>query len=552
MKNSVRTGLYARVSSTRQAQEQTIDSQVEALRDFGKTRNEPVDPDLEFLDNGVSGASLERQSLDRMRDRALRGEIDQIYVLSPDRLSRKSAHQILLIDEFKRLGVNFVFSNRNIGDTPEDQMLLQIQGVVAEYEREKIMERSRRGKLHAAKNGKVSVLGGAPFGYQYEKKSDTTEASYLIHSGEAKIVKEAFYLYCTKQVSIGEIAKIFTQKGYKTRTGLVFWERSVIWGMLRNPAYKGKAAFRKTMRVKRNRKTKLAIESKNPLKSELSSPRDRSKSDWITIPVPAIIDEKSFEIAQQRLEKNKKFSPRNNKKYEYLLSGLLRCDNCGYSIYGKPASNSKYKRLYYRCMGQDGHRWPGGRVCAGHPVRTEAIDELVWQSVKALLLEPEKTLSEYGRRAKDASSKKGIEVIRSHKKKQVRALNQEKERLIDLFQSGLIEKGDLTPRLNSNKSKTEKLIQELDFLKRESQRKEKTLTVINNLSDFIAAMHKNIEHCDFHDKQYLVRLVVEEVLVNTVKEEINVRHVIPMDPQKKCPLRPGTERSPLRYANRLL
>ena len=552
MKNSVRTGLYARVSSTRQAQEQTIDSQVEALRDFGKTRNEPVDPDLEFLDNGVSGASLERQSLDRMRDRALRGEIDQIYVLSPDRLSRKSAHQILLIDEFKRLGVNFVFSNRNIGDTPEDQMLLQIQGVVAEYEREKIMERSRRGKLHAAKNGKVSVLGGAPFGYQYEKKSDTTEASYLIHSGEAKIVKEAFYLYCTKQVSIGEIAKIFTQKGYKTRTGLVFWERSVIWGMLRNPAYKGKAAFRKTMRVKRNRKTKLAIESKTPLKSELSSPRDRSKSDWITIPVPAIIDEKSFEIAQQRLEKNKKFSPRNNKKYEYLLSGLLRCDNCGYSIYGKPASNSKYKRLYYRCMGQDGHRWPGGRVCAGHPVRTEAIDELVWQSVKALLLEPEKTLSEYGRRAKDASSKKGIEVIRSHKKKQVRALNQEKERLIDLFQSGLIEKGDLTPRLNSNKSKTEKLIQELDFLKRESQRKEKTLTVINNLSDFIAAMHKNIEHCDFHDKQYLVRLVVEEVLVNTVKEEINVRHVIPMDPQKKCPLRPGTERSPLRYANRLL
>jgi site-specific DNA recombinase len=290
----MRTGLYARVSSEKQAQEKTIDSQLAALKDFAASKGDAIDPDLFFIDDGVSGSTLERPGLDRLRDKAFRGQVSKVYVLSPDRLSRKSAHQILLIDELKRLGVSIVFHNREIGETPEDQMLLQIQGVISEYEREKILERSRRGKLYAAREGKVNVLVGAPFGYYYQKVTDTSDAAYLIHTEEARIVREAFYLYCTKQLSIGEIAREFTRKQYKTRTGRTFWERSVIWGMLRNPAYCGKAAFRKTTRVRRNKKTKLAIESIRPMRSEMSSPRDRPKTDWITIPVPALIDERIF------------------------------------------------------------------------------------------------------------------------------------------------------------------------------------------------------------------------------------------------------------------
>jgi site-specific DNA recombinase len=208
-------------------------------------------------------------------------------VLSPDRLSRKSAHQILLIEEMKRLGVAFTFVNRHIGDTPEDQMLLQMQGIISEYEREKILERSRRGKLFAAKKGRVNVLCGAPFGYYYKKVTDSEDATYVIHPEESKIVRSVFDLYCNKSLSIGAIAKLFTHEKYTTRTGKTFWERSVIWGMLRNPAYKGLAAFRKTKRVRRIRKTKSAIESKNHLRSELSSPRDRPKDEWIYIKVPA-------------------------------------------------------------------------------------------------------------------------------------------------------------------------------------------------------------------------------------------------------------------------
>ena len=158
----MKIGLYARVSSEKQAQERTIESQISTILDYVESKQEKIEPDLYFIDNGFSGATLERPGLDQLRDKALAGLVSKVYVLAPDRLSRKSAHQILLIEEMKRLGVDFAFVNRNIGDTPEDQMLLQIQGIVAEYEREKILERSRRGKLYAAKKGKVNVLGGAP------------------------------------------------------------------------------------------------------------------------------------------------------------------------------------------------------------------------------------------------------------------------------------------------------------------------------------------------------------------------------------------------------
>ena len=133
----MKIGLYARVSSDKQAQEKTIDSQIENIITCANTQGEKIEPDLHFIDNGVSGSCLERPGLDRLRDKALSGEVTKVYVLSPDRLSRKSAHQMLLIEEMKRLEVTFCFTNRQIGDTPEDQMLLQIQGVVAEYEREK-------------------------------------------------------------------------------------------------------------------------------------------------------------------------------------------------------------------------------------------------------------------------------------------------------------------------------------------------------------------------------------------------------------------------------
>ena len=199
--------IYARVSSEKQVQDGTIESQLAAVKEFAKANCLQIDQDLIFIDNGVSGATFVRPALDALRDKANAGEIDKLIVLNPDRLARKYAHQLMLVEEFQKLGVEILFVNRNISSSPEDQLLLQIQGVISEYEREKILERHRRGKLHKAKEGKVSVLSGAPYGYVYISATNNEEARYEIHPKEAEIVKRVFHMLIDQQMSIGAIAR---------------------------------------------------------------------------------------------------------------------------------------------------------------------------------------------------------------------------------------------------------------------------------------------------------------------------------------------------------
>ena len=251
--------IYARVSSDQQAQNGTIDgpaprtgraasnghlSQLAAVQAYASEHRLQIDPDLIFADNGSSGTTLARPKLDALRDAAAAGQVDQILVLSPDRLARKYAHQLMLIEEFKKLGVEITFVNRPIASSPEDQLLLQIQGVIAEYEREQIVERHgpsnghfRRGKLHKAQLGQVCVLSGAPYGYVYMPATDAQAARYEIHEREAAMVKRVFHLLVVEHYSIGEIARTLTREEVPTRRNTGHWERSVIWAMLRNPAY---------------------------------------------------------------------------------------------------------------------------------------------------------------------------------------------------------------------------------------------------------------------------------------------------------------------------
>lgn len=527
--NSFKIGLYARVSSEKQVQEKTIQSQIASIIDHASSLEEKIDPSLHFIDDGVSGALLERPGLDRLRDKAFSGEINKLYILSPDRLSRKSAHQMILIEELKKLGIIIVFVNRNITDTPEDQMLLQIQGIIAEYEREKILERSRRGKLFAAQTGKVNALGGAPYGYYYQKITEFKDANYIIHAQEAAVVKEAFWLYCEKNLTITKIVSHFENKGYLTRSGSTRWSRSVIWGMLRNPAYKGTAAFRKTKAIKSNRRTKQARDSKNYPYGNFRTTVDRPEADWIYIPVPSIIDEKTFAIAQQKLKDNSKFAPRNNKKHNYLLNGLLRCKNCGYAFYGKTSSGDNI-RLYYRCCGQDNDRFVNGRVCKGRSVRVEAIDDLVWGSIKKLLLTPEVITEEYDRRLKVYQNFDNGVI--SEKTKEINKYKKERFRLIDLYQTGLIDNMEIEMKLKSIRAKMEQLEKEITYLNNKEDESNKFLTVINNLNDFSDKITKNLDCCNFQEKKSLVRMLVKEVEVDTIKAQINVQHIIPLDIKK--------------------
>jgi site-specific DNA recombinase len=281
--------IYARVSSKQPAEASTIKSQLAVLRERVEQDGFQLTEELVFIDEGYSGASLVRPGLERLRDLiALKG-LDSLYVLSPDRLARKYAYQVLLIDEFQRVGVEVVFLNRELRQTPEDELLLQVQGIVAEYERAKIMERSRRGKRYAAQTGNVAVLSSAPYGYRYVSKEDGGgQARYEVALEEAQVVRQIFRWVGLERASIGEVCRRLQRDGVRTRTGKTAWDRSAVWGMLKNPAYKGQAAFGKTrvgplcprLREQRGR----SLQPRRPV-----STNDVPEEEWIFIPVPALL-----------------------------------------------------------------------------------------------------------------------------------------------------------------------------------------------------------------------------------------------------------------------
>jgi site-specific DNA recombinase len=209
--------IYARVSSDKQKEENTIFSQTAALKEFADTHEFNVPKEWIFEDDGYSGASLVRPGLEKVRDLAAEGHIQAVLVYSPDRLSRKYAYQVLLTEEFARYGVDTVFVKAPSSATPEDQLLLQFQGMIAEYERAQILERSRRGKRYRAKAGEVGVLSSAPYGYRFIRKSDDVAARFEVIAAEAEIVRLMFEKYTLGDLSIGAVARMLCEKGVPTR-----------------------------------------------------------------------------------------------------------------------------------------------------------------------------------------------------------------------------------------------------------------------------------------------------------------------------------------------
>ena len=204
-----------------------------------------------------SGATLERPGLERVRDLAAEGQIQVVLAYAPDRLSRKYAYRILLIEELARHGVETRFAKAPQTATLEDQLLVQFQGMIAEYECAQILERSRRGKRHRARAGEISVMSGAPYGYRYIRKSDDAPASYVAIEAEARVVQRIYEMCTVEGLSIGAIARRLSEEGIPTRKGSPRWERSVVWAVLRNSAYRGIAYFGKTRAATRTRVTRV-------------------------------------------------------------------------------------------------------------------------------------------------------------------------------------------------------------------------------------------------------------------------------------------------------
>jgi site-specific DNA recombinase len=364
--------IYARVSSERQREQQTIDSQVAGLRELAGARGLVVADGLVFLDEGVSGATLVRPALERLRDRAAEGAFEVLLCHSPDRLARRYAYQVLVLEELARGGVAVVFAREGErSGSPEDELLRQFQGMIAEYERAQIGERTRRGKLHRARGGSQAVMSGAPYGYRYVRKTEHVEGHWEIDETEAQVVRDVFSRNANDGESIAEIARALGEQGILTRTGKQVWDRSTVWGMLRNPAYRGEAAFGKTKTADRHGKPTRTTRARGERHGRRPTRHDEPAETWTPIPVPALVTEEQFELAQARLVDNARFARRNTRQ-PGLLQGLLVCRECGYACYRTSTRTTKRRIVYYRCIGQDGWRHVGGRVCTSRRARRRA------------------------------------------------------------------------------------------------------------------------------------------------------------------------------------
>src|SRR5690348_7523331 len=406
--------IYARVSSARQKKDETIGSQTAALREHAAQARLDVPAEGVFEDEGHSGATLVRPALEALRDLVAHGCVDVVLVYSPDRLARKFAYQALLLEEFARAGVRAEFVKGPRGDSPEDQLLVQFQSMFAEYEKAQLMERYRRGKAYRARAGSVNVLSGAPFGYRYVRKTPESAARYEIIAHEAALVAELFRRYADDGATIADLARWLTSQGIATRTGKHRWDRSVIWGMLRNPACAGRAVFGKTQAIHAqpglNRIARLqGRTTPRPVKTV-----DRPREEWTEIPVPAIVDEGTFARVQQRLADNKRFATRGS-KVPSLLQGLAACAACGYGYYRSHATTTAGNKIYYyRCIGSDNYRYEGGRVCGSKPVRADYLDQVVRDHITGLLAGPALIRAEIGKRLEQARTSDPVTRQRKH------------------------------------------------------------------------------------------------------------------------------------------
>jgi site-specific DNA recombinase len=518
--------IYARVSSARQAKDETIGSQLAALRDHAGENRLDVPEEWVFADEGHSGATLVRPGLEALRDLAAQGCLDVVLVYSPDRLARKFAYQALLIEELARSGTRVEFVKGPRGDSPEDQLLIQFQGMFAEYEKAQLMERYRRGKAWRAKTGSVNVLGGAPFGYRYVRKTPECGARYEVVPHEAVLVAEMFRRYADGGASIADLRRWLTDKGVPTRTGKDRWDRSVIWGMLRNPAYAGTAVFGKTKIVHEqpglNRTARLAGRT---------TPRavktvDRPKEEWTGIPVPAITDEETFDRARQRLEDNKRFASRNS-KVPSLLQGLAACASCGYGYYRTSTTTTSGKKIYYyRCLGSDDYRYQGGRVCANKPVRADYADAVVWDHVTALLADPALIRAEIGKRLERARTSDPVTKKRGQLEQALARTSASVSAMVTAFSEQLITIDELRARMPALRPRETGLKDQIAALDAQAADRDAYLRLAGDLEGFLAGLRQNSATASTEDRQRVLRAVVQDILIGP--EKLTIRHRIPV------------------------
>jgi site-specific DNA recombinase len=513
--------VYARVSTSQQSKDQTIASQLEALRARVRQDGFSLTEEACFVDDGFSGSTLLRPALERLRDQVAAGVIERLYVLAPDRLARKLAHQAVLLEELQRAGVEVLFLNHVAGTSPEESLLVQMQGMIAEYERAKILERSRRGKLHAAKRGSINVLGGAPYGYRYVGRYEGSGAAdYRIIEEHAQVVRQIFDWVGNERCSIKEVCRRLERQQIPSPKGKRRWASTTVWQMLKNPAYQGTAQFGKTCAGpwsprQLHPKRGAAAQPRRPRTVKATPIEER-----IDIAVPAIVEPALFAAVAQQLAENRQRSRQRMAGARYLLQGLVICKECGHAYVGQgqnPRRARDYR--YYRCVSANFK----DRLCHNKSVRTILLEEQVWQDVCALLADPDRVRQEYERRRIDRLREDQCQRLQQR----VDKTKKEMGRLLDAYQTGLVEREDFESRFRRAKERLQVLQGELDAAAAEVHRERQWQEFHNNFQHFAHEISRGLSHASWHTKREVIRALIKVIEIDDDQIRIVYKVTLP-------------------------
>jgi site-specific DNA recombinase len=356
------------------------------------------------------------------------------------------------------------------------------------------------------------------------RKTETSAAYYEVIDAEAQVVRLVFEIYTQQGLSINAIARMLNQRQIPTRTAKTRWERSTVWGILRNPAYQGKACYGKTELRPRQRITR-PLRQRKGLPSRDSANHERPRQDWIEVPVTPLVSEELFALAQEQLAKNKHFAPRRTIG-PTLLQGMLVCQQCGYALYRCSTRTSKHQLHYYRCLGSDGYRRLKGSVCTNRPIRQDYLDQFVWNEIIRLLEDPALVQAEIDRRQEVARNADPLRRREEELHREQTRLEKSTERLVTAYQEGLVTLPQLRHRMPDLRKQAQAIESELQSLEMAAVDQAHYLQLAENLAGFCGKLRLRADTLDVRERQQILRLLVKEVLVDT--DTITLRHSIPV------------------------
>lgn len=500
-------GLYARVSTGRQEQEETIDSQIEEIKLRIESDGNLLSPENIYIDDGWTGEMLQRPGLDAMRDAAMAGAFQILYVYDRGRLSRVFAYQEIIIEELLDKDIQFVTLHDVQAQTAEERVLQAMQGVFHEYERVKIAERMRRGKHYKAKAG-IIINGDALYGYRYIRKTETEPARYEINEDEARVVRMIFQWVGVEGISLREVIKrLYEMKITPRKKKRDIWTKGPLVRILQNDTYvTGIAYYNKTE----------AVVAKRPIKHEKykkikrNSRRWRPKEEWIPFNIQPIIEDAwLFEKVQQVLERNKKYANKKRKR-DYLLTSLIYCE-CGSPRVGD--GSNKNGHYYYRCSDRI-KKFPLRSDCSSQGVNAQILDAMLWIKLKERLMDSKllrKGIEEYLRLQKNNMEDQEYARLISLMDK----IDEEEKRYAKAYATGTLQFKNYQELVKDVQKRRLSVAHQLQIVKKRQH--ENTIDISSD--ELYNEAKSVVQKIDFSDKHAVVKDVVDKV---TIKERSGV------------------------------